>query len=184
LLVMAYEYGASLSRSALYDNEHFRVSRSPDRVCGGLLQGGKPYQDTDILLLVSLCPSILVLVCNLHSSVEMLLLRLVFWNNFPVFVEGKGAVRRLNAQRKTVEIESVAVAGKAETQHGMVKKYFHLEFLEKEHNEKDEDVDIGALENGFVTVTPINLPSCIESESAVPVSEWLSSALSECQKSN
>uniref|UniRef100_A0A1D1Y4K4 5'-nucleotidase surE n=1 Tax=Anthurium amnicola TaxID=1678845 RepID=A0A1D1Y4K4_9ARAE len=95
-----------------------------------------------------------------------------------------GAARRLNAQRKTVEIESVAVAGKAETQHGIVKKYFRLEFQEKEHDDTDEDLDIRVVENGFVAVTPIYLPSSNVSESSLSVSEWLSSALCECEKSN
>ncbi|OVA08421.1 Heat shock factor (HSF)-type [Macleaya cordata] len=60
-----------------------------------------------------------------------------------------GAARRLNTQRKNVEVvESVGVAGKTDSQR--VKKYFRLEFVDKEHQDMDEDLDFRALENGFV----------------------------------
>ncbi|CAA7407741.1 unnamed protein product [Spirodela intermedia] len=93
-----------------------------------------------------------------------------------------GAARRLNTQRKTVEIESVAAAGKSETQHGNIKKYFRLELLAKDQEDgTDEDLDFRALENGFITVTPIYLPSHLGPDSSTAsVSEWLSNALSEC----
>ncbi|MQM08415.1 hypothetical protein Taro_041268, partial [Colocasia esculenta] len=88
-----------------------------------------------------------------------------------------GAARRLNTQGKTLEIESVAAAGKSDTQQGIVKKYFRLEFLEKQHDDSDEDLDFKALEGGFVAVTPIYLASHVEPEASVSLSEWLSSAL-------
>ncbi|XP_077211461.1 uncharacterized protein LOC143846784 [Tasmannia lanceolata] len=84
-----------------------------------------------------------------------------------------GAARRLNAQRKTVEIESIAEAGKTDSQRGTVKKYFRVEFLEKEQDETDEDLDFRALENGFVAVTPLCLPSHVESEMQTSTSDWL-----------
>ncbi|OAY75413.1 5'-nucleotidase SurE [Ananas comosus] len=61
-----------------------------------------------------------------------------------------GAARRINAQRKTVEVESVAAAGKPETRE-VVKKFFRLEFLDKQQEDLDEDLDFRALEDGFVS---------------------------------
>ncbi|XP_059431919.1 uncharacterized protein LOC132165395 [Corylus avellana] len=67
-----------------------------------------------------------------------------------------GAARRLNSHRKNVEIESVGVAGKCNSQK-TVKKYFRLEFVEKEQEHVDEDLDYRALEDGFVAITPMSL---------------------------
>ncbi|KAK7849034.1 5'-nucleotidase sure, partial [Quercus suber] len=58
-----------------------------------------------------------------------------------------GAARRLNTQKKHVEIESVGVAGKSDSNR--VKKYFRLEFMDKEQEETEEDLDFRALENGY-----------------------------------
>ncbi|XP_077210641.1 uncharacterized protein LOC143846109 [Tasmannia lanceolata] len=88
-----------------------------------------------------------------------------------------GAARRLNAQRKTVEIESIGEAGKADAQRGTVKKCFHVEFLDKEQDDMDEDLDFKAVENGFVAITPLCLPSHVESEMQTLTSDWLAAAL-------
>uniref|UniRef100_A0A2N9HCT1 Uncharacterized protein n=1 Tax=Fagus sylvatica TaxID=28930 RepID=A0A2N9HCT1_FAGSY len=66
-----------------------------------------------------------------------------------------GAARRLTTQKKQVEIESVGVAGKSDSNR--VKKYFRLEFLDKEQEETDEDLDFRALESGYVSVHAIIL---------------------------
>lgn len=87
-----------------------------------------------------------------------------------------GAARRFNTQRKNVEIESVGVAGKGDSNR--VKKYFRLEFLDKEQEETDEDLDIRALESGYVAVTPISLSPHIETDIETAASEWISVALS------
>ncbi|XP_058068860.1 uncharacterized protein LOC131218193 [Magnolia sinica] len=87
-----------------------------------------------------------------------------------------GAARRLQSQRKNVEIESVA-AGKSDPQRGTVKKYFRLEFLEKEKEDTDEDLDFKALENGFVALTPLCFLSHVESEIQTSASDWLTAAL-------
>ncbi|KAH9665001.1 5'-nucleotidase [Citrus sinensis] len=87
-----------------------------------------------------------------------------------------GAARRLTTQKKSmVEIESVGAAGKSDT--GRVKKYFRLEFLDKEQEDTDEDLDFRALENGFVSITPLPLHSHTESETLAAASEWVSAAL-------
>ncbi|KAK6914740.1 Survival protein SurE-like phosphatase/nucleotidase [Dillenia turbinata] len=86
-----------------------------------------------------------------------------------------GAARRIATQRKNVEIDSVGVAGKNDSK--AVKKFFRLEFVDKEQEDIDEDLDFRALESGFVAVTPLTLNSQIDSDSQTAVSDWISSAL-------
>ncbi|THU62514.1 hypothetical protein C4D60_Mb01t05940 [Musa balbisiana] len=87
-----------------------------------------------------------------------------------------GAARRTGAQRKIVEIESVAAAGKSE-QREVLKKHFRLEFLEKEQEAMDDDFDFRALEEGFVTVTPLYLELQVEPEIQALASDWLAAVL-------
>nr|CAD1824270.1 unnamed protein product [Ananas comosus var. bracteatus] len=87
-----------------------------------------------------------------------------------------GAARRINAQRKTVEVESVAAAGKPETRE-VVKKFFRLEFLDKQQEDLDEDLDFRALEDGFITVTPLHIQLDVVPEIQALASAWLDSAL-------
>ncbi|KAF2608858.1 hypothetical protein F2Q68_00046344 [Brassica cretica] len=91
-----------------------------------------------------------------------------------------GAARRFSTQKKSiVEIESVGVAAKTESR---VKKYFRLEFVAKEEEPTDEDLDINkALEDGFVSVTPLSLLPKMDSETQAALSEWISKALNSDQ---
>ncbi|XP_013695505.2 5'-nucleotidase SurE-like [Brassica napus] len=91
-----------------------------------------------------------------------------------------GAARRFTTQKKSiVEIESVGVAAKTDSR---VKKYFRLEFVGKEQEEHtDEDLDIKALEDGFVSVTPLSLLPKMDSETQAAASEWISKALNADQ---
>nr|POF05380.1 5'-nucleotidase sure [Quercus suber] len=86
-----------------------------------------------------------------------------------------GAARRLNTQKKHVEIESVGVAGKSDSNR--VKKYFRLEFMDKEQEETEEDLDFRALENGYVAITPLSLSPHIETDIQTATSDWISAAL-------
>ncbi|KAJ0971345.1 hypothetical protein J5N97_019304 [Dioscorea zingiberensis] len=86
-----------------------------------------------------------------------------------------GAARRLNTQRKNVEIESVA-AGKSENQQ-VVKKYFRLEFQEKEQEDLDETIASKALENGFIAVTPLHISLLAEPDIQASTADWITSAL-------
>ncbi|KAJ0007556.1 hypothetical protein Pint_28966 [Pistacia integerrima] len=86
-----------------------------------------------------------------------------------------GAARRITTQKKNVEIESVGAAGKPDTNR--VKKFFRLEFLDKEQEDKDEDLDFRALENGFVAITPLSLQPQTGSDIQAAASEWISTAL-------
>ncbi|XP_068335269.1 uncharacterized protein [Pyrus communis] len=88
-----------------------------------------------------------------------------------------GAARRVTKQRMNVEIESTGAAGKSDFER--VKKYFRLEFVEKEQEDTDEDLDFRALESGFVSVTPLSLSPDLESETQTAASKWISSALQE-----
>lgn len=87
-----------------------------------------------------------------------------------------GAARRLGTQKKSLEIvESVGVAGKTDVNR--TTKYFRLEFMDKEQEDVDEDLDFRALENGFVAITPISLIPQIDSDIQTAVSEWISAAI-------
>ncbi|XP_015889240.3 uncharacterized protein LOC107424065 [Ziziphus jujuba] len=88
-----------------------------------------------------------------------------------------GAARRLNSQRKNVEIESVGIAGKLSSQLKF-KKYFRLELLEKERENVDENLDIRAVEDGFVSVTPVTISPTVSSEIQNSVSNWIATHLS------
>ncbi|CAL9009789.1 unnamed protein product [Prunus brigantina] len=88
-----------------------------------------------------------------------------------------GAARRVTTQKKNVEIESTGAAGKSDFER--VKKYFRLEFVDKEKEDMDEDLDFRALESGFVSVTPLSLSPHLESETQTAASNWISSALEE-----
>ncbi|CAL1376549.1 unnamed protein product [Linum trigynum] len=90
-----------------------------------------------------------------------------------------GAARRVTKQNTNLEIESVGASGKSEV--NKLKKYFRLEFMEKEQEDIDEDLDFRALESGFVAVTPFSLSPHIEPETQTAASEWISSALQESQ---
>jgi len=90
-----------------------------------------------------------------------------------------GAARRFTTQKKSiVEIESVGVAGKTDSR---VKKHFRLEFVVKEQEHTDEDLDIKALEDGFVSVTPLSLLPKMDPETQAAASEWISKALNSDQ---
>ncbi|CAJ1955456.1 unnamed protein product [Sphenostylis stenocarpa] len=87
-----------------------------------------------------------------------------------------GAARRLATQKKNLEIvESTGAAGKSDP--NSIKKYFRLEFLDKEQEEVDEDLDYRALENGYVAVTPVSLSPRIETDIQIAASDWVSAVL-------
>ncbi|XP_058748795.1 uncharacterized protein LOC131621768 [Vicia villosa] len=88
-----------------------------------------------------------------------------------------GAARRLATQKKNLEIiESTGAAGKPDTNR--VKKYFRLEFLEKQQEEiEDEDLDYRALESGYVAVTPVSVSPHIETDIQTTTSDWISAVI-------
>ncbi|XP_054782924.1 uncharacterized protein LOC129290229 [Prosopis cineraria] len=84
-----------------------------------------------------------------------------------------GAARRLTTQKKNLEIvESIGAAGKSD--FNRVKKYFRLEFLDKKHEDIEEDLDYRALESGYVAVTPLPLSPHIETDIQMAASDWIS----------
>ncbi|GLT98696.1 hypothetical protein SLE2022_161880 [Rubroshorea leprosula] len=92
-----------------------------------------------------------------------------------------GAARRLNSRYKHVEIESVGVAGKCPDPK-TEKRYFRLELVEQKLENADDDLDYKALEDGYVTITPISLPSTKDqSKVQTLVSKWVDTALSRDQ---
>ncbi|KAE9588109.1 hypothetical protein Lal_00002874 [Lupinus albus] len=89
-----------------------------------------------------------------------------------------GAARRLTTQKKNLEIvESTGAAGKSDSKRA--KKYFRLEFLDKqqEDTDDDDDLDYRALESGYVAVTPLSLSSHIENDIQMAASDWISTVL-------
>ncbi|GLT79102.1 hypothetical protein SLA2020_506070 [Shorea laevis] len=92
-----------------------------------------------------------------------------------------GAARRLNSRYKHVEVESVGVEGK-NPDPKTEKRYFRLELVEHKLENTDDDLDYKALEDGYVTITPISLPSTKDqSKIQTLVSKWIDTALSRDQ---
>ncbi|RDX58279.1 surE, partial [Mucuna pruriens] len=91
-----------------------------------------------------------------------------------------GAARRLTTQKKNLEIvESIGAAGKPDSDR--VKKYFRLEFLDKQREDIDDDLDYRALESGFVSVTPLSLSPHTETDIQMAASDWISSVFPDEQ---
>ncbi|GMI93708.1 hypothetical protein like AT1G72880 [Hibiscus trionum] len=89
-----------------------------------------------------------------------------------------GAARRVTAQRQNVEVESVG----AVKSDNKVTKYFRLEFINKEQEDADEDLDFKALDSGFVAVTPISLCPQNESDIQTAASDWISGVLKAAEQ--
>ncbi|KAI3814923.1 hypothetical protein L1987_14572 [Smallanthus sonchifolius] len=86
------------------------------------------------------------------------------------------AARRLNSQKKSLEVvESVGVSGKVDLNRKV--KFFRLEFQDSSQEDTDENLDFRALENGFVSVTPISVSQLIEPDIEKAASEWISDAI-------
>ncbi|KAI4387365.1 hypothetical protein MLD38_005203 [Melastoma candidum] len=91
-----------------------------------------------------------------------------------------GAARRLTTQKKNLEVvESVGAAGKSDT--NKVKKFFRLEVTQQHEEDADENLDVKALEDGYVVVTPISLSPNDQSAGEAAVSEWISNLAQEDQ---
>ncbi|KAL8242712.1 hypothetical protein R6Q59_013014 [Mikania micrantha] len=86
------------------------------------------------------------------------------------------AARRLNSQQKSVEVvESVGVSGKVDPTRKV--KYFRLEFQDSNQDDADDNLDFRALENGFISVTPISISQLMEPDIEKAASEWISNAI-------
>ncbi|GMJ14230.1 hypothetical protein like AT1G72880 [Hibiscus trionum] len=85
-----------------------------------------------------------------------------------------GAARRGTTQGKNEEVESVGAA-KSDTR---VKKYFRLEFLDKEMKDTTGDLDFNALSDGFIAVTPLSVSPQLESDIQMAASTWISGVTS------
>ncbi|CAM6089281.1 unnamed protein product [Calypogeia fissa] len=90
--------------------------------------------------------------------------------------------RRQNSQTRSspIEIESTGagvapngVKGSSDAQ----KLVFRMETSEMEYGETTDDTDFGALQQGFVTVTPLGLLTSVAPETQASVVTWLSSAV-------
>lgn len=83
------------------------------------------------------------------------------------------AARRLNSAAKNVEIESIAGP-----ENGAVLDLQYLLFKrhvsEHEYGEEGDDLDFGALQEGYITVTPLGLKSHIQSDVFCSFKNWVS----------
>ncbi|XP_071741939.1 uncharacterized protein [Rutidosis leptorrhynchoides] len=87
-----------------------------------------------------------------------------------------GAARRLNSQKQSLEVvESVGVSGKVDLTR--IVKYFRLEFQDSNEEDTDENLDFRALQDGFVSVTPMSVTTVIEPDIEKATSEWISDAI-------
>ncbi|XP_042051845.1 5'-nucleotidase SurE-like [Salvia splendens] len=85
-----------------------------------------------------------------------------------------GAARRLTTQKKDIEVvESVGASEKSDFKRTV--KYFRAEMLHKDNKEDGEDLDFRAVENGFVSLTP--LYASADSETDAAALNWISSAV-------
>ncbi|XP_057771473.1 uncharacterized protein LOC130991338 [Salvia miltiorrhiza] len=89
-----------------------------------------------------------------------------------------GAARRLTTQKKDIEVvESVGASAKSDFKRTV--KYFRAEMLHKDNKEDGEDLDFRAVENGFVSLTP--LYASADSETDAAALNWICSAVLEGQ---
>uniref|UniRef100_A0A0D6R0X8 Survival protein SurE-like phosphatase/nucleotidase domain-containing protein n=1 Tax=Araucaria cunninghamii TaxID=56994 RepID=A0A0D6R0X8_ARACU len=87
-----------------------------------------------------------------------------------------GAARRLNSLRKNIEVESVGESGKPDTPNA-VKKYFRAEFSEPENGEMGDDLDYTALQEGFITITPLGLTCDAEVDVRTSTACWIKTVI-------
>ncbi|TYJ31588.1 hypothetical protein E1A91_A06G209800v1 [Gossypium mustelinum] len=85
-----------------------------------------------------------------------------------------GAARRGTTPRNNEEVESIGAA----KSDNKAKKYFRLEFLDKETEATDDELDFKALGNGFIAVTPVSVSLQLESDVQTAASSWISGVLS------
>ncbi|KAG8490038.1 hypothetical protein CXB51_015502 [Gossypium anomalum] len=85
-----------------------------------------------------------------------------------------GAARRGTTPRNNEEVESVGAA----KSDNKAKKYFRLEFLDKETEATDDELDFKALGNGFIAVTPVSVSLQLDSDIQTAASSWISGVLS------
>ncbi|KAB2079071.1 hypothetical protein ES319_A06G207300v1 [Gossypium barbadense] len=85
-----------------------------------------------------------------------------------------GAARRGTTPRNNEEVESIGAA----KSDNKAKKYFRLEFLDKETEATDDELDFKALGNGFIAVMPVSVSLQLESDVQTAASSWISGVLS------
>ncbi|KAL8113703.1 uncharacterized protein LOC141668172 [Apium graveolens] len=90
-----------------------------------------------------------------------------------------GAARRSTSQQKNVEVDSVGVSKKSDSNRTV--KYFIQELAGKDLEDANEELDFRALENGYVAVTPISLSPSTDADTQRAVSNWIANAIQEPQ---
>ncbi|KAK1359229.1 hypothetical protein POM88_043703 [Heracleum sosnowskyi] len=90
-----------------------------------------------------------------------------------------GAARRSTSQQKNMEVDSVGVSKKSNSNRTV--KYFIQELVDKDLEDANEELDFRALENGYVAITPIFISPSTDADIQAAVSSWISSAIQEPQ---
>lgn len=89
-----------------------------------------------------------------------------------------GAARRMNSPLKTTEIESVAgPENGSQPSISQNKQYYRNEFTETEAGDTTIEFDFRALQEGYVTITPLGLLSHLEPESSRRTADWIASSV-------
>lgn len=87
-----------------------------------------------------------------------------------------GAARRANFKKQNPDVESVGV-GEEHDKGGSQKMHFRLEGSEYEVGETAPDHDLGALEQGFVTITAVGLETNVEVDTRAQLEDWVASVV-------
>ncbi|KAK1362821.1 Survival protein SurE-like phosphatase/nucleotidase [Heracleum sosnowskyi] len=90
-----------------------------------------------------------------------------------------GAARRSSSQQQNVEVDSVGVSKKSDSNRTV--KYFIQELVDKDLDDASEELDFRALENGYVAITPLSLSSSTDADAQTAASNWIASAVQEPQ---
>lgn len=84
-----------------------------------------------------------------------------------------GAARCENSTARNVEIESIAGTENGAAQD-LQQRFFKREISEQEYGEEGDDLDFGALEAGYITITPLGLKSHVDSNIHTSFKSWVS----------
>ncbi|KAL8118759.1 uncharacterized protein LOC141723942 [Apium graveolens] len=90
-----------------------------------------------------------------------------------------GAARRSSSQQQNVEVDSVGVSKKSDSNR--IVKYFIQELVDKDIEDASEDLDFRALENGYVAITSLSLSPSTDADAQTAASSWIASAVQEPQ---
>ncbi|KAJ7539276.1 hypothetical protein O6H91_11G084600 [Diphasiastrum complanatum] len=87
-----------------------------------------------------------------------------------------GAARKVNSSYKHTEIDSVAGRKDETPTISTQKQLFQIEFTEQEVGDTHIDFDYGALQQGYIAITPLGAVSHTEADIHLLVTKWVEAA--------